>query len=215
MSNRFSLRRMLFSKAALAGWLACCALGWYAYARFAYSPGELALAPQRWPSSTCVERTDGRSQIIVFVHPRCGCTWATLTSLGEVVQRATATIDVHVLFFRPRDAGDDWARTNLWHMAEAIPGADVRADVDGVEARRFGAKTSGQVLFYDADGALQLTTGLTPGRGHTGDNDGLASLAKLVHGQPAATHAGPVFGCPLGNNRPSEQQIVSRMGSDR
>ena len=107
---------------------------------------------------------------------------------------------------RERNCGK-WPRT--------ISGADVREDVDGAEARGFGTKTSGQVLFYDADGVLQLTTGVTPSRGHTGDSDGLASLAKLLSGQVGATHAGAVFGCPLRSDHQSEQQIVSRMGSDR
>lgn len=214
MSDRFTLRRTLLSTAALAGWLACCALGWYAYTRFEYLPGELAQAPQRWPPSSSVERTAGRAQLLVFVHPRCSCTRATLESVAAVVADATAAVDVHVLVFRPRAAAESWARTKLWYAADDIPGADVREDVDGAEARRFGAKTSGQVLFYDADGVLQLTTGITPNRGHAGDNDGLASLAQLVRGQRPATHTGAVFGCPLGNDQQSEHRVASRIGSD-
>ena len=60
--------------------------------------------------------------------------------------------------------GRRWARTGLWDQAEAIPGVRIWTDVGAVEARRFGAATSGLVLVYDASGRLVFQGGITPAR---------------------------------------------------
>jgi hypothetical protein len=70
-------------------------------------------------------------------------------------------------------------------------------DHDGVEARRFGAATSGQVILYDARGTLLFSGGITPARGHSGDSTGRdAILALLIDGSSEASET-PVFGCSL------------------
>ena len=211
MPDNCSKRRTLLTFAGLSAWVVCCAAGWWALTRYEYTAGEQAQAPLRWPSPSDVGHTVGKSQVVVFVHPRCACTRATLATLADVLRQGEADVDVHVLFYRPASASEGWARTDLWQLAEEIADADVREDVDGVEARRFGARTSGQVLFYDAEGILRLATGVTPSRGHIGDNGGLESLAELISGRASATRQGAVFGCPLGG----DHQIVNRMGSDR
>lgn len=78
-------------------------------------------------------------------------------------------------------------------------GAKVHLDAAGAEQLRFGARTSGQVLVYDADGRLALAGGLTPARGHQGPNPGAAALAALLtEGKSAMQDADwPVFGCSL------------------
>ena len=72
----------------------------------------------------------------------------------------------------------------------------VDRDADGVEAARFGAKTSGQALLYAADGRLLFHGGLTPSRGHEGDNEGLRRVTAILDGK-AARDESPVFGCSL------------------
>jgi hypothetical protein len=74
-------------------------------------------------------------------------------------------------------------------------------DRGGVEAKRFGARTSGEVLLYSAVGRLLFFGGITGSRGHEGDNYGLTSLASFLTATPsesAVTAGSPVFGCALG-----------------
>ncbi len=104
---------------------------------------------------------------------------------------------IQVVFFRPKSASPGWEQTRLWHEAAAIPGVCVGVDPGGVEARRFGAATSGHVFLYDVAGRLRFCGGITPSRGHEGDNPGRdAILARLLGGE-AGTEPALVFGCPL------------------
>jgi hypothetical protein len=122
--------------------------------------------------------------------------------VGELAKLMTACqgkLVAKVLMLRPPTMPAGWERTDLWDSAAAIPGVLVVADVDGAEARRFGAETSGQSLLFAADGRLLFAGGMTESRGHSGDNDGRSTLMSLVltgsiTAQPAHT---PVYGCPL------------------
>jgi len=73
----------------------------------------------------------------------------------------------------------------------------VMRDDDGVEAARFGAATSGQVILYDRDGGLLFTGGITASRGHAGDNDGRNAIVSLLGRGRETRHSSPVFGCSL------------------
>jgi hypothetical protein len=102
-----------------------------------------------------------------------------------------------VLFLKPEGFTDNWAQSDLWRTAAALPGVTVARDVDGREARRFGAATSGQTLLYDSNGALLFSGGITGARAHAGDNAGRSALVALLnHGRPDRTGTS-VFGCPL------------------
>jgi hypothetical protein len=102
-----------------------------------------------------------------------------------------------VLFYTPEGEPAAWARTDLWEHAARIPGVAVAADPGGAEARLFGAATSGQVLVYDAGGALAFQGGITASRGHAGDNAGASAIAALVRGEPADLSRTSVFGCSI------------------
>ena len=63
----------------------------------------------------------------------------------------------------------------------------------------FGALASGQTMFYDADGTLQFSGGITASRGHSGDNAGRSTITALLFNGKSAVRSTPVFGCYLGN----------------
>jgi hypothetical protein len=102
-----------------------------------------------------------------------------------------------VVFYIPPNAGPEWTDTELWRRARAIPGLRVVADVDGREARRFGARTSGEVLVYARDGTLAFEGGITCGRGQEGDNAGLRAAATALRGATGSPRDTPVFGCAI------------------
>jgi hypothetical protein len=70
-------------------------------------------------------------------------------------------------------------------------------DPGGVEAARFGAKTSGHVVAYDEQGTLAFAGGITPARGHVGDNMGRRSLERVLAGSTAVDATRVVLGCSL------------------
>ncbi len=70
-------------------------------------------------------------------------------------------------------------------------------DVDGHEAQRFHAHTSGETLLYNASGKLLFQGGITGRRGHEGDNAGRAACLSLLTSERAPLSHAPVFGCAL------------------
>jgi hypothetical protein len=111
--------------------------------------------------------------------------------------RIDGLVSAHVVFVRPEGTADTWERTGLWASAARIPGVTVHADPNGRATAAFGAFTSGQVLLYSARGELLFAGGITPGRGHMGDNVGLTRIVSLVRSGAADRSASSVFGCPL------------------
>ena len=174
--------------------------GMAALTRFDQTAGSAGAAPSRWPFGSGVRRTDGRAEILVFAHPFCSCTEATVAELRELAVHRNASIrapHITFLFFRPRTSG--WVPNALWKAAQSLERASVRWDDDGQEARRFGAEVSGYALLYSRDGRLLFHGGITGSRGHEGGNYGLDELIHSMNSNRPAHASTQVFGCALGN----------------
>lgn len=161
--------------------------------------GSAGPAPGLWLSGTQIPLDRNRDTLIMFAHPRCPCTRASLGELNRLLAQSNGRIAAHVFFFRPPGYPDDWTRTDLWRSAAAIPGVTVQDDVDDALARKFGAETSGYVLLYDPHGKLLFRGGITGSRGHAGDNVGETAIISLAMGQSTAVTNTPVYGCSLMN----------------
>jgi len=70
-------------------------------------------------------------------------------------------------------------------------------DQGGIECEKFRAQTSGLTLLYSVTGELLFQGGITPSRGHEGDNDGTAALEAILLKQQTQVRQTSVFGCPL------------------
>jgi hypothetical protein len=182
---------------AVAAWLVvtatCLALVW----RYKAKPGEAAVAPAHWPEATTIKRVSNLPTLVMFAHPECPCTKASLAELEGVMARVGGKVSATVVFVRPPGVDVGWEVTDLWRRAEAIPGISVQTDIDGVEAERFGVRTSGQVLLYDASGALSFFGGITDARGHVGDNVGRERLLSFIESHAADSPTAHVYGCEL------------------
>ncbi|MBX3227535.1 MAG: RedB protein [Labilithrix sp.] len=181
---------------ALVVWAAAASGGLYAVAAHGARAGAAAEAPETLRAEL---HTSGRATIVVAAHPSCPCTRATLRELDRIARDTHGAADVVVLF-----AGSERDRVGveLRRAAEAIPGARVVDDPARAIAKSLGAHTSGTVLFYDADGALRFSGGITPSRGHEGDSAGADEIRALVAGATRGHATTPVFGCPLARTTP-------------
>lgn len=184
---------------AVAGiaWLAVAVggLGWMAH--YANSPGGAGAVPENFPASGAVQRAPGMFSLVMAVHPRCPCSRASIGELEKIMTRCQGRVQAQVLCYKPEGTADDWAQTDLWRSAAAIPGVRVLADEGGREGARFGAETSGQVVLFDGAGRLLFAGGITAGRGHAGDNAGSDAVLAAVNGATAGPAATQVFGCPI------------------
>jgi hypothetical protein len=200
-------KRILRSLAAAKGsiWLALVGILWLASATgglwvlWAYDnkPGIAANPSARWPATSRLAPAADGPTLVLFAHPQCSCSPASLGELAEVLARADKRPRTYVVFLKPSSVVDGWERTALWQQAARLENVTVIRDDDGLEAQRFSAATSGQTFLYDSRGVLQFSGGITSARGHAGDNAGRAALISLVNRLETSHPRTNVFGCPL------------------
>ena len=191
--------------AAAGVWILALAGGFTALLAYKSTPGVAAAAPTRWPQASQIEPARDRATLVMFAHPRCSCTRASIHELGQLLARVTQLPRVIVAFTLPGGVGKDWRETDLWRSAEAIPGVRAVADRGSREANLFGSRTSGTTLLYDAAGRLEFSGGITSLRDHEGDSLGQERLVALLTGHEADKPTSPVFGCELGDD-PKEER---------
>jgi hypothetical protein len=166
------------------------------YERAAGSTGQ---TPPHWPADTGLSLDANRATLVMFAHPKCPCTRASVGELNRLLAQCPGRVATHVLFFAPEHGASDWAQSDLWKSVAAIPGVAVEIDRDGKRAQRFGAETSGHVVLYNSRGELLFEGGITAGRGHAGDNAGANSIVSLLLANETSAPQTPVFGCSLLN----------------
>lgn len=189
--------RRLSVLASGALWLGFCAAGLGVLVRHQAAAGSPGVPPARWPAGSRLARDPQRSTLLLFAHPRCPCTRASLDSLAWAMARGGGKVRAYAVFLKPSGAPAGWERTDLWDAAAAIPGVEAVGDEDAAEAGRFGAETSGQVLLYGAGGTLRFSGGITGARGHFGDNAARDAVVALLAEGPAPGARSRVFGCAL------------------
>jgi len=198
--------RAVFMTAWLVGLVVSLAVLW----RYPRTPGPAGTLHLTWPAASRLASGDSLPTLIMFAHPRCPSTHASLADLRAVIGPFTGRLETIVAFTQPQDAPPDWLESDTWMDAASIPGVRVVADENAREASLFGARTSGQVVLYDARGHLLFSGGLTPARGQAGITDQTRSLAALLESETAGNVAavsltrtgGAVYGCPLQVDEP-------------
>lgn len=180
-----------------AAWMAATAGGFSALWAYAANPGDIGKPAYSWPADAYVRRHQRRPTLVLFLHPRCPCSRATLTELNKVMSQAKGRLAARAVFFRPAQAAPGWEKSALWSQAWAIPGVQVLSDRGGRQARLFGAETSGAAILYDASGRVVFRGGLTERRGHEGDNPGSSAILERVLRGAKGQASTAVFGCSL------------------
>jgi hypothetical protein len=194
-----SLRASRRLRWAIVGclWLAGIVGGQFLLSRYEAIAGAAGSPPQLWPKESRITLNRHGHTLVMFAHPRCPCTRASLAELAKLLARSPDSVTPWVVFFKPSVAADDWDQTDQWCTAAKMPGVNVMRDLNGIEARRFQALTSGQTMLYNAAGELVFSGGITLARGHQGDNDGRSSIESLLRQSTPETRHTPTFGCPI------------------
>ncbi|MEO6708814.1 MAG: hypothetical protein ABI054_00910 [Planctomycetota bacterium] len=177
--------------------MAFLVLGLVGMVRYQSESGAPATPPTHWPGACSLPRATARAQLLLFAHPQCPCTRATIGELDRIAARSNGKLRGTVVMLSLPELGREWTHSELWDCAAKIPGIEVRADTGGAFARQFGVRTSGEVLLYGADGELEFQGGITASRGHSGDNQGADSIVALLQGRTPSCNSTPVYGCGL------------------
>ena len=188
--------RRLIAATALVAWASLVALGLYAYFRFEVKPGERGDEQPQWPAASTLPRSTTTPTLIMFVHPSCPCSRASVAELASIATTTKVHPRILVVFIADAPGG------HVWSSVGEIAGSERILDPNEIEATRFGARTSGYVVVYDAQGRLAYTGGITGSRGHVGDNMGKRSVIDVLDGMtPTSAHYG-VFGCVFSTRDP-------------
>jgi hypothetical protein len=191
------VRKWLWPALGLTAWVGALGFGFHALWKYKADPAEQGRPPARWPADSRLAQDRDRPTLVMFAHPRCPCTAASLTELRNLIARVGPRVRPYVVVYRPTEVGADWERTALWDRSEAIPGVTVVRDDEGREAQRFQALASGLVVLYDRQGRRVFDGGLTASRGHEGDSFGRRRILAVLDGVTPDRDQSPVFGCAI------------------
>jgi len=191
-------------------------LGLHALMHYNGRAGHAGVTPLAWPSNDTVTLAASNPTLIMFAHPQCPCTKASLGELESLVAKAPGRFEGIILFNQPGRNFQSWTNSALVKSARTIPSVHIFFDYDGTVAKKFGAETSGYTVVYSRDGQLLFSGGITGSRGHLGDNTGFQAVLNIVNVTPtyvSASHVtmpssrstAPVFGCELFDQCPTSQ----------
>ena len=180
--------------ALLVGWIIFQIASGLAYE---LKPAAVESAASGWPAGTALS-LGTRGALVLFLHPHCPCSRATVSQLDRLLTAAQADdMKVEIVFVGP----DADSSTVLSRAVAKLSGVERQSDVAGDLARRFGARISGEAFAYDGAGRLVFHGGLTSARGHEGDSYALTALIQWLRdgALPATsdTNEFPTFGCRL------------------
>lgn len=189
-------------------WLTLCigcllGLNWYKM-----QPGPVGKLLTFWPQNISIAHDRNLYNIVMFAHPQCGCTYASLVELDKLIQSHPKKFKSKIFFYRPTGSKPSWSDGESKTMAKKLENVSVFDDEGGQIARRFGAMTSGQVMVYSPKGHLYYAGGITESRGHVGSNAGSRSIANIVETNKPSSKAEHTFGCVLFNE--SEMKAYKR-----
>ncbi|MCA9021412.1 MAG: hypothetical protein KDA74_14785 [Planctomycetaceae bacterium] len=186
-------------------WFGAVVYGMFVLWQYQSTPGAESLTDADWPHESHMTCNAMRPTLLMFAHPRCPCTAASLSELARIMALGPERVDARIVFFKSSAFQDGWEKTDLWKTAAAIPGVTVLSDLDGTTARLFKATTSGYTLLYNTQGNLLFHGGITGSRGHAGDNAGRSAIESILLQGTAEQDETFTFGCPL-----LGEQIISR-----
>jgi hypothetical protein len=188
-------------------WELALIAGFYFLISYQMRAGQPGPAFARWPANAGLPFDPQRYNLVMFAHPKCPCTRASLDELEIVLAQRRREIKATVCFIDPEDAPATWTDTSLEQAARRIPGLTVVLDRGETVAKKFGAMTSGQVAMFDPLGRGVFSGGITGSRGHAGENRGRDLVLALAGGARLGSAQTPVFGCALHEATTAEARV--------
>lgn len=180
-------------------WLLLIGFGFVVLLSYQTTEGEYLTAPQSWPAASTLQRCKTGNTVLLFLHPKCPCSIATLNKLEHLLSHHREAL-AYAIFVKPQGTDSSWQKTGLTEQAKKITNLIMIDDSNQAEMSSFKAATSGLVLNYDSQGNLNFAGGITPGRGHEGDSQGADLLDQVLSSKIspklAVLHSN-VYGCPL------------------
>ena len=150
-----------------------------------------------WPKGSKLTKNERGSTLVIFLHPQCPCSQATIGELERLMPFIQGKVKILVVFVQSENRSEEWTKQDLWNQVSSIPKVEMILDEKAREAIQFSAQTSGQVFFFNEKAQLIFKGGLTPARGHRGDSFGREVILSYIKNPLMTKSEAPVFGCSL------------------
>ena len=190
--------------AIFAGLLAMSVIGFIQLTDYSTRPGAFGESPRQlgdidltatsWPADSI---SDQKPILIVFYHPKCPCTSATVRVLERLHPRFNAVPQITAVAYCPENEPESWIESRTTATLLSLDQTQIVIDRGGRLSEKFGAHVSGHILLYDVNGNLNFSGGITPYRGHEGDCPSSLDLLDRVNSPGDKCKQWPVFGCGI------------------
>lgn len=164
--------------------------------RYSATPGSDSRSPLTWPVDVDYLGLENTASLLVFIHPKCACTFASLSEFERLAVEVDEPFQTVFLVDCPKSNLSTWEQSSVVKRCQSILSARVVIDIDGNLAKKFNATTSGYCLLY-SEGRLAFQGGITSERGHEGESLGRGALREILRGRSTTVRQTPVFGCEL------------------
>lgn len=191
------LRFLTTAKTLSMIWLLISIFGVFYLFQYSAKPGASSKNSTIWPVGSHISKPKEKNTLVIFAHPHCPCSKATIRELERLIPHIKDKVDMHVVFVKPKNKNITWVKGSLWKQVQSLPSVHASIDQDGFESKVFGAKTSGQVYFYNSNNKLVFSGGITPSRGHEGDSLGRKYILDAIQSPTDEIKISQVFGCAL------------------
>ena len=178
-------------------WIGLLFIGHLVLFEYELTPSPLANSKRVFPAHSGIQLAHGRQNIILFIHPACPCSAATVDEFHDLMQVGEKDSVGTVVFYMPAEKESEWELLPIVQSVKRIRNVNIEYDNAGSEADRFGVTTSGHVLIYDSRGVLQFSGGITGSRGHSGDNHNFQLAKQSAEARRPRYTVTPVYGCAL------------------
>ncbi len=180
-----------------ATWIASVGYGYSMLIHYGLKPNSRINNLASWPQQSKLLLDKQLNTLVVFIHPKCPCSRATLVELDRLLVNANNKLKVIAVFIQPVASDADWSKTDLWQQAGLLKGVQRYIDKANLEAGLFNATTSGEVYLFKPNGGLVYHGGITAGRGHEGDNAGRSAIVTYVRSGKIMEPQGYAYGCSI------------------
>src|ERR1700722_19868585 len=99
--------------AVLLFWILGVTGGFAVVLNFQSGDGLVGTAPELWPPGTKLALDHERKTLIMFAHPKCPCTRASIEELNRLLARCSDRVTAQVWFFQPGGFPSEWAKGDL------------------------------------------------------------------------------------------------------
>jgi hypothetical protein len=180
------------------GWVSAVLSGLVAVWRYEQSPGGRVDTPAEWPQASRVKLDSDRFTLLMFLHPRCDCSRASLRQLESILSDIPNQISAHVLFYKPLEESFAWAQTDIWRTAAVMRGVQLVIDNESFESETFGIVTAGQVVLYDPAVKLHFSGVIAAACCKNSPHLEVPNLAQIIRSLSSQTPASPSLRmCPV------------------